>query len=63
MNKRNPCDVCENRDICSDTECVLSGYATKYQCNNYDCFLEYEDSCLLVQRFQNSCANNLSMIE
>ena len=46
----NPCDLCKKRDICDDdidNRCVLDVYARKYNCTQYDCFINYEGSCSL----------------
>lgn len=46
----NPCDLCQNRDICADdtdNRCVLAVYARKNNCTQYDCFINYDGSCSL----------------
>lgn len=43
---RNPCDVCERKNYASGcSRCVLD--TNDIKCNNYKCFLQYEDSCML----------------
>lgn len=52
MEGKNPCDVCERKNFASGCSgCVLDTHDAT--CNNYDCFLQYEDSCLLW--FGKSC--------
>lgn len=45
MDGRNPCDVCEGRRCDSFGECALHAYPVKYECCNYDCFLNHEGDC------------------
>ena len=46
-NGDNPCNVCSRSDDCP-YDCVLNGLrSTGMYCTNYDCFLHYEDSCLI----------------
>lgn len=42
---KNPCDLCK-REFC-DAVCSLYRYSKKFQCTEYDCFINYEGSCLL----------------
>ncbi len=44
MDGKNPCDVCR-RSECID--CALIVYATKFECCSYECFLNYEGSCMI----------------
>lgn len=45
-NKKHPCDLCKkDRDECY--ECVLSNFAKQYECNNDECFVNYEGHCTL----------------
>lgn len=46
MSGRNPCDVCSGSCKIGD-ECVFNVYTSKYECWNYDCFLNYEGNCLV----------------
>lgn len=44
----NPCDVCKHPcDKLFDNNCIFDVYAQKYECTNYECFINYEGSCLL----------------
>ena len=45
MDGKNPCDVCDGRIDCS--ECPLDGYSEAYECDNYECFLYCEGTCIL----------------
>lgn len=42
---KNPCDLCK-REFC-DAVCSLYRYSKKFQCTEYDCFINYEGSCLI----------------
>lgn len=47
MKDANPCDICKSKDNCSD-ECILNRiYNKAFYCKAYDCFVNYEGSCLL----------------
>ena len=44
MRKEHPCNICEHNDCPYD--CVWNTfYAKKYECTEYDCFMNYEGSC------------------
>lgn len=43
MKDRNPCDLCNKK--CED--CALDVYTRNNYCEQYDCFINYEGSCLL----------------
>lgn len=47
MNEtKNPCDVCNRPcDLLSGFDCIFDVYAKKYECGNYDCFLNHEGKC------------------
>lgn len=42
---KNPCDLCEKGGKCED--CLFDVYATEIDCVQYDCFINYEGTCLL----------------
>ena len=46
---RNPCDLCKRKchDVDSDFECAFERYTGKYHCSEYQCFLNYEGSCMV----------------
>lgn len=45
MNKgKNPCDVCDT-EHCDD--CALNIYALEHECCNYQCFLNYDGTCII----------------
>lgn len=50
MDGEHPCNVCESRR-CEDSECCMDCvwkhiYSPSYSCENYDCMMNYESSCL-----------------
>lgn len=50
MNGEHPCNICTNK-LCEEPEnygdCVWERvYSTSFSCNNYDCMLNYEGSCI-----------------
>jgi len=48
MSGENPCNICRNKDNCGDTDCVLNRiWSKELYCKAYECFLNYEGSCLL----------------
>ena len=48
VNGKNPCDVCNHTcNALPDYNCIFAVYARKYECTNYECFINYEGSCLL----------------
>ena len=45
LGGKNPCDICKKDDC---WECLLNSWSKKYyQCLTYECFLNYEGSCLI----------------
>lgn len=42
---KNPCDLCKHEGC--DADCALYRYSQKFQCAEYDCFINYEGSCVL----------------
>lgn len=44
LSGRNPCDLCHRKE-CED--CVLVAHPKECTCANYDCFLNYDGSCVL----------------
>lgn len=42
---KNPCDLCKRHDC--DADCALYRYASKFECTEYNCFINYEGSCTL----------------
>ena len=47
---RNPCDLCKQNncyDCDSDFECAFRGFTAKYHCSEYQCFLNYEGTCMV----------------
>ena len=48
VDGKNPCDVCKNPcNKLFDYNCIFDVYAQKYECTNYECFINYEGACLL----------------
>ena len=45
-NEKHPCDLCK-KDRIECYQCSLSVYPRKYECDNDDCFLNHDGSCLL----------------
>lgn len=44
----NPCNICQNRTKdCMESDCRLSTFLLNSNCTNYDCMLNYEDSCII----------------
>ena len=44
MTDNHPCNICQHNDCPYD--CVWNTfYIKKYECNIYDCFMNYEGSC------------------
>lgn len=57
MDSKNPCDICENESKCE--ECVLHRmYNKAYECCVYECFLNYEGSCLISIYDDCGCLKN-----
>lgn len=44
---KNPCDLCKKQDLCRLDYCALSVYSRKCECTQYQCFLNYEGSCMI----------------
>ena len=44
MSEEHPCNICKHDDCPYD--CVWNRiYTKKYECTEYDCFLNYEGDC------------------
>ena len=41
----NPCDLCKQKGCPSD--CALHGYTKNHECTEYQCFLNYEGTCMV----------------
>ena len=44
LGGRNPCDLCHRKE-CED--CVLVTHSKECECANYECFLNFDGSCVL----------------
>lgn len=50
MGGENPCNICHDRkEFCDGDDCIFfwQRNTKAYVCEAYDCFVNYEGSCLL----------------
>ena len=45
LDSKNPCDLCKQN--CLEFECALYGHPRKYSCSEWECFLNYEGTCMV----------------
>lgn len=51
ISGEHPCNICKRTMECY--ECACHSFARQYECNNDDCFLNYDGTCLLY--FYENC--------
>ena len=48
MEGLNPCEVCYDKPcVIGEKHCVLQDLSFKHDCNNDECFLNYDTICIL----------------